>query len=287
MLDRFNEAMAHIEQHLGEELDVGLLARIAHTSEYHFRRMFSALAGIPLSEYVRRRRLTLAAGRVLSGEESLLDIAISCGYTSGEAFARAFRAMHGVGPAEARRTGATLRSQPRMTFHLTIEGSTPMEYRIADRDAFRIIGHSTVVPIIHLGHNEAINEFDRGIGSDEDERLAKLSNMDPRGLVAAVATLDESRDEGARVHYLHGVVSTADAPQDTDAWEVPAGTWAVFTGSGKAPESVQYLWRDIFTEWFPSNPYRSAPGPEILATELSEDGGWMSYELWIPVEHEA
>ncbi|WP_461142822.1 AraC family transcriptional regulator [Salinifilum aidingensis] len=286
MLDRFNEAMAQIEQHLGEELDVGRLARTARTSEYHFRRMFSALAGIPLSEYVRRRRLTLAAGRVLAGVEPLLDIAISCGYTSGEAFARAFRAMHGVGPAEARRTGAVLRSQPRMMFHLTVEGSASMDYRIAERGDFRIIGHSTVVPIIHVGPNESIDEFVRSIGSDEVERLVKLSDQEPRGVVAAVEALDESREEGARVHYLHGVASTAEAPRGTDTWEVPAGTWAVFTASGEAPEAAQYLWRDIYTEWFPSNPYRSAPGPAVLSTELSEDGSRMSCELWIPVEHE-
>lgn len=288
MLDRLNEAMAHIEHDVADEIDVRQLARIARTSEYHFRRLFSALAGIPLSEYVRRRRLTLAAGEVLAGQRSLLDIAITYGYGSGEAFARAFRSVHGVGPAEARRSGATLRSQPRMTFHLTIEGSTPMDYRIVDKDAFRLIGYATEIPLVYEGQNEAITRFVSTIGEQDLARLKDLSDQEPRGIVAAVEPIDQSgRAEGSPVAYLHGVVSDSAAPEGTTERAVPAGTWAVFAGRGKAPEAIQYLWRDVFTQWFPSNPYRSVAGPEILRTELSDDGVEMDYELWLPVEHAA
>lgn len=285
MLDRLNEAMDHIERHVTDEIDVRVLAGIAHTSEYHFRRMFSALAGIPLSEYVRRRRLTLAAGSVLSGERSLLDIAVTYGYGSGEAFARAFRSMHGIGPAEARRSGVALRSQQRMAFHLTIEGSTPMDYRIVDKDAFRVIGYGTEVPLVHEGQNAAIVDFVSGIGSQDLARMKALSDQEPHGIVAAVERDDPSWAEGTPVDYLHGVVSSSSAPEDMTERAVPAGTWVVFTGRGKAPEAVQYLWRDVFTQWFPSNPYRSVPGPEVLRTELSEDKKEMAYELWLPVEH--
>lgn len=97
MLERLNQALEHIEGRLEQQVDVTELARIAATSEYHLRRMFSALAGMPLSEYVRRRRLTVAGAAVLAGRESLLEIAVRYGYGSGEAFARAFRAMHGIG----------------------------------------------------------------------------------------------------------------------------------------------------------------------------------------------
>ncbi|UQA97384.1 IclR family transcriptional regulator domain-containing protein [Streptomyces halobius] len=126
MLERLNQAMEHIESRLDQPVDVADLARIAVTSEYHFRRLFSALSGLPLSEYIRRRRLTVAGAEVLAGERTLLDVAMRYGYRSGEAIARAFRAMHGVGPGEARRTGAALRSQPRMSFRLVVEGSSSM-----------------------------------------------------------------------------------------------------------------------------------------------------------------
>ncbi|WP_019853180.1 AraC family transcriptional regulator [Actinopolyspora mortivallis] len=287
MLDRLNEAMDHLERHIAAEVDIDVLARIARTSPHHFRRMFSALAGIPLSEYVRRRRLTLAAGEVLAGQRCLLDIAVTYGYGSNEAFARAFRAVHGVGPAEARRSGTALTSQPRMTFHLTVEGSTPMEYRIVDKPEFRLLGYRTEVPIVHEGHNQAIAEFIASVGVERLARLKPLSDQEPRGVVSAVEPLDaSSRAEGSLVDYMQGVVSSASAPEGVEERVVPAGKWAVFHTVGKAPEAAQYLWRDVFTQWFPSNPYRSVAGPEILRTEFSADETDTSCELWLPVEHD-
>ncbi|MFJ8887538.1 GyrI-like domain-containing protein [Streptomyces sp. NPDC102402] len=287
MLDRLNQAMEHIESHLDQPIDVAALAQIAVTSEYHFRRMFSALAGLPLSEYVRRRRLTVAGAEVLSGDRTLLDVATRYGYGSGEAFARAFRAMHGVGPGEARRSGAALHSQPRMSFRLVIEGSSSMRYRIVEKDAFRVVGRKARVPLVHEGANPAIAGFIRSIGADTMRRVAALSDQEPAGIVGVSDQLDPSRAEGTELDYYHGVVTGADVPEDMDALAVPAGMWAVFESSGPFPKTLQYLWRDVFTQWFPSNPYGSRPGPEILGVRLSEDGTHADAELWIPVERSA
>lgn len=286
MLDRLNEVMDHIESRLDQSIDVPGLARVAATSEYHLRRMFAALAGMPLSEYIRRRRLTVAGAAVLTGEATLLEIAVRHGYGSGEAFARAFRAVHGVGPGEARRTGASLISQPRLTFRLTVEGSSSMRYRVVDRDAFTIVGLRARVPLVHLGPNQAIIDFVRGIEPETLERLEKLSDQEPRGIVAVCDDLDPSRAEGTELDYHQGVITSQAAPEGTTVLAVPAGTWAVFTASGPAPQAIQELWRDVFTQWFPSNPYRSRPGPEILRTRLSPDGTEADAELWLPVERE-
>ncbi|MCX2967276.1 MULTISPECIES: AraC family transcriptional regulator [Streptomyces] len=286
MLERLNQAMEHIECHLDQAVDGAELARVAATSEHHLRRMFSALAGMPLSEYVRRRRLTLAGAEVLAGRETLLEIAVRYGYGSGEAFARAFRAMHGIGPGEARRTGAALNSQPRMAFRLTIEGSSSMRYRIVDRADFTVVGFTTRVPLVHAGPNQAIMDFVRGIGPRALERLEKLSDQEPHGIVAVCDGMDPSRAEGTDLDYHHGVITSAVAPEGTTTLAVPAGTWAVFTTSGPAPRAIQELWRDVFTEWFPSNPYRTRTGPEILRAHLSPENNEADAELWLPVEPE-
>ncbi|KUF18927.1 AraC family transcriptional regulator [Streptomyces silvensis] len=286
MLDRLNQTMEHIEDHLDQVVDVAELARRAATSEYHLRRMFSALAGMPLSEYIRRRRLTVAGAAVLAGRESLLDIAVRYGYGSGEAFARAFRAMHGVGPGEARRTGTALVSQARLTFRLTVEGSSSMRYRVENRTAFTVVGLKTRVPLVHRGPNQAIIDFVRGIGTETRERLEKLSDQEPRGVVAVCDDLDPSRAEGTELDYYQGVITSAAAPEGMTALPVPAGTWAVFTTSGPVPGAIQELWRDVFTEWFPSNPYRSRPGPEILRTRMAPGGAEADAELWLPVERD-
>lgn len=102
MLERLNEAMEYIESHLGERIEAAELARIAMTSEYHFRRMFSALAGVPLAEYIRRRRMTLAGAEVLGHpDRTLLDVAVRYGYDTGRA-----------SPARSGRCTASARVRP-------------------------------------------------------------------------------------------------------------------------------------------------------------------------------
>lgn len=202
MLKRLNDVMAHLERHLDQPVDVAELARIAATSEYHLRRLFSALAGIGLSEYVRRRRLTVAAAEVLAGERSLLDIAVQYGYGSTEAFGRAFQAVHGASPGEARRTGATLRAQPRISFRLTIDGSSSMEYRIVDKDGFRLVGRRARVPLVHEGMSPAIVEFVRSIDQETVNRMVALSDQEPNGVVNVSAKVT---DGGSRPTHTAAV----------------------------------------------------------------------------------
>ncbi|MFE1166491.1 helix-turn-helix domain-containing protein [Nocardiopsis sp. NPDC058789] len=285
MLDRLNEALERVERDLGEPVDAAAMARTALTSEHHFRRMFSALSGMPLSEYVRRRRLTLAGAEVIGGRDTLLDIAVRYGYGSAEAFGRAFRAMHGISPGEARRTGAALDSQSRLAFHLTIEGNTAMRYRIVDKGAFRLVGPGTRVPLVHEGANRPMTDFVLGLGDDVYERLADLSDQEPRGGVSVTVTHDPDRREGSDVDfYVAAVTSAAGTPEGMRALDVPAGTWVVLLFEGLAfPEAVQRVWVYAAAEWFPSNPaYRYRHGPELLSVEY--DGDLASGELWLPVE---
>ncbi|MGW1067835.1 AraC family transcriptional regulator [Streptomyces aureus] len=285
MLDRLNQAMDHIEGHLDQRIEVSALARITVTSEYHFRRLFSSLAGMSLSEYVRRRRLTVAGAHVLAGEPTLLEIAVRYGYTSGEAFARAFRAVHGIGPGEARRTGAALNAQPRLSFRLTVEGNSTMRYRVVEKEAFRVVGKKARVPLIHRGVNPHIAELVRSIPPETMLRIAGLSDQDPEGVVSATVRLTDSFEEGAELDYYHAVATAAvDLPGDLDVLDCPAGTWAVFENTGPFPEALQQLWADVAAQWMPSNPYEYRPGPEILRTRPVEgDPARSEAQLWIPV----
>ncbi|WP_330469056.1 AraC family transcriptional regulator [Streptomyces longwoodensis] len=289
MLDRLNVAMEHIERHLDRHVDVSELARITLTSEYHFRRLFSALAGMPLSEYVRRRRLTVAAANVLDGEETLLEVALRHGYGSAEAFARAFRAVHGVGPGEARRTGAPLTAQPRLSFRLTVEGNSSMRYRIVTKEAFRVVGKKARVPLVYEGVNPHIAEFLRGIPPETTRRIAGLSDQEPEGVVSATVRLSDDFEEGSALEHYHAVVTGADdVPADLDVLDCPAGTWAVFESTGPFPQALQQMWADVAAHWMPSNPYEYRPGPEILRVRPCRDDPTRSdAHLWIPVTRTA
>ncbi|QDH23715.1 AraC family transcriptional regulator [Saccharibacillus brassicae] len=280
-----NEAMAYIEQHLGDEIDLKAAARIALCSETHFRRMFSFLAGVTLTEYVRRRRLTLAAWELQSGGAKIVDLALKYGYDSADSFARAFRQLHGVTPSEARRSGAKLQAYLPMTFRLTVEGGERMKVRIVEKEAFRIVGIMKRVPIVFSGVNPEIAAMWHSLDMDKIGLMKKVSNIEPGGLVSASTRFSEERmqEKGGLDHYI-GAATTLAVPEGFASLEVEASSWAVFEAVGKFPDALQETWGRIYSEWFPSAGYGQAEGPELLWNE-QRDQSAPDYrsEIWIPV----
>jgi AraC family transcriptional regulator len=286
VIAELNSLMDYIEQHLTYDIEIGQLAARLGTTEYHLRRMFSSLAGMPLSEYIRRRRMTVAAADIVSGAD-VLTTAVRYGYGSAEAFDRAFRAVHGVGRGDVQRHGGPLRSQPQLRFRLTVEGNTTMDTRITDRPAFRLVGHSTRVPLIHEGANPHIQQFIASLPSQEHERLKAFSATEPAGILQVSDGVDPDYAEGTELTYLHGVAvgASADVADDLDVIDVPAGTWAVFRVEGAYPDALQSAWAATATDWFPSNPWRLRPGPSIVAVlDRAPDFSTATCELWLPVE---
>jgi AraC family transcriptional regulator len=287
VISTLNRLVDLVEGQLTGELDIEALAVTLGTTEYHLRRMFSSLAGMPLSEYVRRRRMSLAAADVVAGSEDLLSVAVRYRYGSTEAFGRAFRAVHGVSPADVRRDGGPLHTQQRLSFRLTVEGGTPMDTRIVERPSYRLVGHAARVPLIYAGENPHIKRHVESLTPEHHRRLKELANTEPAGILAVSDDLDADRREGSELTYLHGVAIDASTPvpDDLDAIDVPAGVWAVFTARGPYPETLQSTWAATATEWFPSNPWRLRPGPSIVAVlERADDFSTATCELWLPVE---
>lgn len=286
MIAELNRLVALVEDHLTDDLDLPGVASGLGTTEYHLRRMFSSLAGMPLSDYVRRRRMTVAAADVL-GDGDLLGIAVRYGYGSTEAFGRAFRAVHGASPGDIRRDRGSLRTQPQIRFRLTVEGNTTMDARITDRPDFQLIGHAARVPLIHEGVNPHIQTFIASLPVEEHARLKAMSDTEPAGLLQVSADVDPDYTEGSELTYLHGV-AVADGtpvPDDLDAIEIPAGRWAVFRTEGEYPSALQSAWAATATEWFPSNPWRLRPGPSIVSIlDRAEAFSAATSELWLPVE---
>ncbi|MFF1875732.1 GyrI-like domain-containing protein, partial [Kitasatospora herbaricolor] len=239
-----------------------------------------------LSEYIRRRRMSVAAADIL-GEEDLLSIAVRYGYGSTEAFGRAFRSVHGVSVGEVKRNGGPLRTQPQLRFRLTVEGNITMDTRITDRPAFHLVGHATRVPLFHEGINPHIQAHVASLPAAEHARLKALSDTEPAGLLQVTADVDPDYTEGSELTYLHGVAvaGIASADDDLDTIEVPAGTWAVFRTEGEYPTALQEAWAATASDWFPSNPWRLRPGPSIVAVlDRAENFSTATCELWLPVE---
>ncbi|HYE12684.1 MAG TPA: AraC family transcriptional regulator [Patescibacteria group bacterium] len=285
LLKNMNEALNYIEKNLTDEIDFKEVARLAFCSEYHFTRMFSFLAGITLSEYIRRRRLTMAAFELKDSSIKIIDAAIKYGYGSPDSFTRAFQSMHGITPTEARSNGQSLKAYPRMTFQLSIKGGNEMNYRIEEKEAFSIVGIKKRVPIIFNGVNPEIAKMYQSLNEEMIKELKELSNVKPLGLLSASVNFSEGRmeEKGELDHYI-GVATTKECPDNLTQLQVPASTWAVFEAVGPFPDTLQNVWGRIYSEWFPSSNYELTVGPEMLWNE-SKDTTSPNYrsEIWIPV----
>ena len=275
-VEKLNQCMDYIEEHLTDGIDYEQLGRIACCSAYHFQRMFTYMAGITLSEYIRRRKMSLAAVDLQGGDAKIIDVAEKYGYNSPTAFNRAFQSVHGIAPSAVRKEGVSVKTFPPISFRISVKGAVEMDYRIETKEAFRIIGVSEpLFKEIEKNFTIVPNMWGRAAGDGTIQKLAGMMDSQPMGLLGVSACNGEEEWK-----YFIAVAST----QKDDAFEeyiVPASTWAIFPGSG-TNQSVQELEQRIVTEWLPTSGYEYANAPDI-EVYLNPDPQNAQYEVWIPV----
>lgn len=276
-LKQWNEALDELEDCLDGEIDLEGAARTAGCSTYHFQRMFSYLAGIPLAEYVRRRRMTRAAADLCRGDK-VLDVALRYGYGSPTAFNRAFQSIHGVPPSAARREGAKLKAYPRIRFHLTVKGDAEMEYQIIHKEAFQIVGLRDPLRTDMEESFQRVPRFWAEAGPRIPE-LLPLMEGEPMGILG-VCTCHREKEN----YYYIAVTSSREPPEGMYAEWVPACTWAVFEGQGPEPGAIQELQRRIVSEWLPESGYEWAQAPDIEVYLDPAGGAEPRFQVWLPVQ---
>ncbi|MDR1705329.1 MAG: AraC family transcriptional regulator [Clostridiales bacterium] len=288
-LDRLNDALRYMEDNLDGDISYERAARLACTSVYHFQRMFSYIAGVTLSDYIRRRRMTMAAFDLQSGAK-VLDTALRYGYESPTAFNRAFHSVHGVPPSAAQKPAVTLKAFPRISFHITIRGDEEMDYKIVKKDAFRIVGIRVplALDLSYKTQNDVspddVAEAFKGVPafwaeagrSGKIAEIVKLIGPEPAGLLGATYC----KDKGQSYYYI-AAATDKPVPEGMFEEQVPACTWAVFSGAG-APNSIQNLMQRVYAEWLPASGYDWDNAPDI-EVYLDDDPVNMSYEVWLPV----
>lgn len=275
-IERLNSAMDYIEAHLTDSIDYEQLGRIACCSAFHFQRMFTYMAGVTLSEYIRRRKMSLAAVDLQGGDMKIIEIAGKYGYNSPTAFNRAFQAIHGIAPSAVRSEGVSVKSFPPLTFKITIKGAEEMNYRIETKDAFRIIGVSSPLHQ-EIERNFAIvpQMWQNAAANGTLEKLAGLMDSQPMGILGVSACNEENEWK----YFI--AVSSSKEDAGLEEYIVPAATWAIFSGTG-TNLSVQDLEQRIVTEWLPTSGYEYANAPDI-EVYLNPDPQNSQYEVWIPV----
>lgn len=280
-LTRMMNALELIESKLEEQLDMEEIAQTAYSSTFHFQRMFHMVTGMTLAEYVRKRRLTLAAGELASLPVKVLDVAIKYGYDSPESFAKAFRKFHGITPKAAREPGAVLRTCPRLSFHLSLKGDKEMDYRIIEKEAFTIIGKSIEVSCKDGENLRRLPRF--WVECNEDGTSARLEAIGQgRPCMGVCADIDNEKEQ---MTYWIAIEGSPEEASDLETRVIPASTWAVFTSTGPLPDSIQAVWERIYQEWFPSTGYQHAGSPELeVYHDGDSDSADYTCEVWIPVK---
>ena len=262
-IERINLTIDYIEAHLTEELSGTALAQIAGLSAYEFRRIFSFIVGVPVGEYVRRRRLTLAGEDIKAGRGSLQEIGPRYGYEIASSFGRAFREYHGVSPKEARCPDISLKSYARPAFDLVVRGGEELAYTLRPLPEMTIVGVRDVSPLADTVCCESVwHRFE-----------ATVPEQEGKPLYAAYQNGEEQVD--CCVGYLA-------TPYEGCAYmTVSPSLWACFDLPAGAEETViNALYSRVLYTWLPSSKFclrEAMPNVEIFLP----DGGMT---IMIPVK---
>ena len=285
-----NLAIEYIESNLDSVLSIEDVAKVACCSKYHFHRMFFACFKVTCAEYIRRRKLTMAAVDLLKTDKSIFDIALKYGYESPNAFTRAFRNIHGINPSQARSGAATLSSYNRVFFPVEIQGGENMNYKIIEIPEFNIIGKSKSFEFDKFV-KDGPKFWKEYVGSEDYQKLYGLNNGRPSPTTnSPLLSVYFPKENGKRDEFIDvlGMEVTSEfVPSEFEVHfevhTVPSATYAEFNCIYKTSMKTN---RYIYGEWFPSTGYeRDGNKPDIAAyfpipfRPISE----MCIRWWIPV----
>lgn len=280
MLHRMNDCIQYIEDNLDGEVGMEELARLSLSSKFHFQRLFSLVTGYTVADYVRKRRLTLAAQELINQNAKVIDVAFKYGYETPESFSKAFRKAHGVSPSQVREAGTTLKAFPRISFQIQLKGEIEMDYKIVDKEAFQVIGKGKRVSTCNGENLKDIPAFwDEVNTSDLDKLICEAAGNNE--MLGICMEFDHPSEEFT---YFIGAEKKSEEDHSLEVKEIPSATWAVFESVGPMPNAIQGVWKRIYSEWFPSTGYEHGGGPEFeLYPPGNPNGENYRCEIWIPI----
>ena len=273
-----SSAIRYIEDNLAGELDIADIAAQAYVSAFHFQRIFTVLCGMTVGEYIRARRLTLAAQELSRGDIRVIDAAVKYGYDSPDSVTRAFTKFHGISPSSAQEKGASLKSYAPLRIKLTLEGGNMMEYKIVEKAQFTVMGISR-----KFNSETSYQE----IPKFWEEHFRNRGGEKIKGLFGVCI---DSKDNGSAMEFDYLIADNYDPcteiPEGCTTHTFPAGAWAVFPCRGPLSQTLQSTNTKIWNEWLPNcRDYRLAGNYNIeMYTECTGDPQDYYCEIWIPVE---
>ncbi|QOS79005.1 AraC family transcriptional regulator [Paenibacillus sp. JNUCC31] len=272
-------AIHYMEDHLLENMTIEQISAKAHISPFHFQRTFSLLTDVTVAEYIRRRRLTLAANELMQSDHKIIDLAHKYGFETPESFSKAFRRQHGIAPTEARKNSTSITSYNRLVIQLSLKGAEPMNYKIVEQAEFTLVGIKQAFSYVDGENLRGIAKmWQEAYTSGTENRLFELNNGAIHGLLGVC--VDQNEIQKKQMEYWIATAYDGEVPEGLLSFKIPASKWSVFEVQGPMPESMQSLWKQIISEWFPSNPYEHAGIPELEVYP----GPNQPPQIWIPIK---
>ena len=272
-IEGFQESIDFIEGNLTEDLDIEEIAGRAALSPFYYQRIFGALCGMTVGEYIRARRMTLAAQELSREDVKVIDAAVKYGYESPDSFARAFQKFHGITPSQAREPGAPLRSFAPLHIKITMEGGTMLDYRIVEKAPFTIVGVRR--PFNSDTSYQEIPKF-------WDEWLAQGETRPIMGTFGVCIDM-KGKDFDYWIADLY--FPWEDIPEGCETRVIPGSLWAQFPCT---LETLQDTNTKIWSEWMPSLKGYTLMGDYDIEVYLpADDGsGEMNIYIWVPLKKE-
>ena len=237
-IEGFQDSIDYIEHNLLNELDIEKIAEKAAFSPFYYQRIFGAMCGMTVGEYIRARKMTLAAQELSCSENKVIDIALKYGYDSPDSFAKAFRRFHGINPVQAREAGASLRSFAPLRIKITLEGGNMLDYKIVEKAPFTVTGIK--------------KRFDAETSYKQVPEFWGEWSSDMKGLkgMFGICTDMDGRYFDYWIADLY--LPWEDIPAGCETFQIPGGLWAIFKCVGVLPESMQKVNTQIWSEWLPA-----------------------------------
>lgn len=271
------KALWFIETHFTQELALDDIASASGVSRFHMSRVFGIATGYSILRYVRGRRLTEAARTLAGGAPDILAVALDVGYSSHEAFTRAFHEQFGLTPE-------ALRARGNMNQLNAMEAIKMDETLLDNLEQPRLENHK---PLLIVGLSERYNtETSAGIPA-QWQRFAPHIGHIPTQVGRTTYGVVCNSDDAGNIEYISGVEVSdfSKAPAELSRLRIPEQRYAVFTHRDHIA-SIRQTWFTIFNKWLPESGFKLEEGPEFerYGETFDPRTGSGGFEIWIPIK---
>ncbi|SCN21536.1 Regulatory protein SoxS [Clostridium sp. N3C] len=264
-----------------------------HMSPMYLQRGFQIMTGLTIGEYIRNRRLYLAAMELLNTDKKIIDIAFKYGYETPESFTKAFTCFHNASPSEVRKNKAYVKTFLPLRVSIIIQGGDNMDYTVEKKAAFKVIGFSrefsfdTAYKEIPEFWNEIFNKYGANMFAGNAPANAIEQVVYDNRIGEFGVCIDDVGKDGKFRYMIAGRYVGGNIPKGMDVYEIPEANWAEFKCIGPMPESMQTVNTQIWKEWLPGNIEYELAGKFSVEWYSSagntKDSDYQS-AIWIPVK---